>query len=86
MQKIILDTIEQQRKIFFQANTFDELAERCEKFLKQALTNAFEAGQKSREKELKKQIRLWGKMLKGGTNEWLVDDLLESLSLTKESK
>jgi hypothetical protein len=96
MQKIILDTIEKQREIFFQANTFDELAERCEKFLKQALTNAFKAGQKSREKEIKKNFINQFCNDHNGKIRWLrgvafdMDDLLDqilaSLSLTKESK
>lgn len=30
--------------------------------------------------EIEKMIEEWGKMLKGGSNEWLVDDLLSELN------
>jgi len=71
MQKIILDTIEEFRntlltpdpiaKGFFHWKAIDKFGEvdidQVESFLKQALTNAFEAGQKSREKEIVELIK-----------------------------
>ena len=59
MQKIILDTIEEFNKKFIAFENPDIVdgfaADQIRSFLKQALTNAFEAGQKSREKEIVEQ-------------------------------
>lgn len=54
MQKIILDTMTELKGFYFHDGTLHIGGERLkdlENFIKQALTKAFEAGQKSREKE-----------------------------------
>ena len=41
------------------------------------------SGKASQLEEIIAMVRDWGKMLKGGSNEWLVDDLVEKLNLMK---
>ena len=59
MQKIILDTIEQLNKEFGEYCPIAHktvVSKKLADFLKQALTKAFEAGQKSREKEIVEKL------------------------------
>ena len=109
MQKIILDTIEEFRKEFPEKlvnNYFDDDVglidqvtrnDEIENFLKQALTKSFEAGQKSREKELEPIIEVVEAIADGSAfskengliwQHWIDESKkrVESLSLTKDSK
>ena len=109
MQKIILDTIEEFRKEFPEKlvnNYFDDDVglidqvtrnDEIENFLKQALTKSFEAGQKSREKELEPIIEVVEAIADGSAfskengliwQHWIDESTkrVESLSLTKDSK
>ena len=58
----------------------EKIIPRIEKYLAQAQQEAVERERK----ETITKIRKWGKMLEGGANEWLIDDLLEALQ--KEEK
>lgn len=59
----------------------EKIIPRIEKYLAQAQQEAVERERK----ETITKIRKWGKMLEGGANEWLIDDLLEALQQdTKE--
>ena len=111
MQKIILDTIEEFRKEFTRRSKDPEdkgkyrddwfVRETTSKeliaFLKQSLTKTYEAGQKSREKELEPIIEVVEAIADGSAfskengliwQHWIHESKkrVESLSLTKESK
>lgn len=96
MQKIILDTIKQFRETYYGSTCGgdglfnSELFRDLEDFLKQALTKAFEAGQKSREKEIVEKLKSFidpdPVFLEEHREKIFLKEVIKSLSLTKESK
>ena len=105
MQKIILDTIKSFRKEFnvvryeqdgLQHEGFmyghNPTSKDLENFLEQALTKSFEAGQKSREKEIVESYNEWYQQnckknnVVRKTPYTIFHKIIKSLSLTKESK